>query len=165
MKTLLRVFSDPFTQFASWYSDAKNCDSIRRPNSAFLSTVDGSGVPMATVVLVTSLDEHFDRHDASFCLKANSLAAELIYRNPAAALTFYWDPLWRQVRLGGRTELLDKIGPACPDAVRASGSEDAAFRIIPDWFEFWQGRKFRLHDRYLYTRSGDTTWKVTRLFP
>lgn len=37
-------------------------------------------------------------------------------------------------------------------------------RVIPDSFEFWQGRAYRLHDRFVYTRNGDT-WDQVRLYP
>jgi len=39
------------------------------------------------------------------------------------------------------------------------------YRILPDSFEFWQGRAYRLHDRLVYTRSGDGSWQVKRLYP
>ncbi len=38
------------------------------------------------------------------------------------------------------------------------------FRVAPNQFEFWQGRRSRLHDRILYTRSDDS-WKIARLSP
>ncbi|MEX0322563.1 MAG: pyridoxamine 5'-phosphate oxidase [Puniceicoccaceae bacterium] len=38
------------------------------------------------------------------------------------------------------------------------------YRIVPDSYEFWQGRQSRLHDRFRYTRSGDA-WQVERLQP
>ncbi len=37
--------------------------------------------------------------------------------------------------------------------------------IIPDRIEFWQGRKNRLHDRILFTKEGDHSWKIVRLAP
>ena len=39
------------------------------------------------------------------------------------------------------------------------------FRLFPDWFEFWQGRPNRLHDRLRYTQCSDEGWKIERLSP
>ena len=38
------------------------------------------------------------------------------------------------------------------------------YRVVPVEIEFWQGRRSRLHDRFLFTRDGDT-WKHERLAP
>ena len=38
------------------------------------------------------------------------------------------------------------------------------YRLVPDAFEFWQGRPDRLHDRVHY-RHGDGAWKRVRLAP
>ena len=38
------------------------------------------------------------------------------------------------------------------------------FRVVPDAFEFWQGRENRLHDRLAYTRTADG-WRRQRLAP
>ena len=40
----------------------------------------------------------------------------------------------------------------------------SGFRIAPERVEFWQDRPFRLHDRVLFTREGET-WRKQRLFP
>lgn len=39
------------------------------------------------------------------------------------------------------------------------------YRLVPDSFEFWQGRRNRLHDRLLYTRLPDGGWRRERLAP
>lgn len=36
--------------------------------------------------------------------------------------------------------------------------------LIPDYFEFWQGRSSRLHDRIIYVQEG-ADWKIKRLAP
>jgi pyridoxamine 5'-phosphate oxidase len=41
------------------------------------------------------------------------------------------------------------------------------YRIVPDTVEFWQGRAFRLHDRFRYARdaSEPSGWRIERLAP
>lgn len=39
------------------------------------------------------------------------------------------------------------------------------YRVMPDVFEFWQGRENRLHDRLRYTRAVNNTWMIERLAP
>ena len=39
------------------------------------------------------------------------------------------------------------------------------YRIVPDEFEFWQGRISRLHDRLRYSKQPDGTWTRERLAP
>jgi pyridoxamine 5'-phosphate oxidase len=38
------------------------------------------------------------------------------------------------------------------------------FRLIPEQFEFWQGRESRLHDRICYKKK-DGVWEIVRLAP
>ncbi len=39
------------------------------------------------------------------------------------------------------------------------------YRVVPEVFEFWQGRANRLHDRFQYSRHGDARWAIERLAP
>lgn len=38
------------------------------------------------------------------------------------------------------------------------------YRLVPDYFEFWQGRPSRLHDRLIYEKV-DAEWQLKRLMP
>lgn len=38
------------------------------------------------------------------------------------------------------------------------------FRVVPERFEFWQGRRNRVHDRIVYERDG-AGWRIVRLAP
>jgi len=39
------------------------------------------------------------------------------------------------------------------------------YRVVPDEFEFWQGRPSRLHDRLRYTKGPAGEWRRDRLAP
>ncbi len=39
------------------------------------------------------------------------------------------------------------------------------YRLVPDYFEFWQGRPSRLHDRLVYIPSADNAWAIERISP
>ena len=39
------------------------------------------------------------------------------------------------------------------------------YRVVPDEYEFWQGRASRLHDRLRYMRNADGSWRRERLAP
>ncbi|WP_293994524.1 pyridoxamine 5'-phosphate oxidase [Sphaerotilus sp.] len=39
------------------------------------------------------------------------------------------------------------------------------YRLVPQRWEFWQGRKSRLHDRLVYRQDGDGSWLRERLAP
>jgi pyridoxamine 5'-phosphate oxidase len=39
------------------------------------------------------------------------------------------------------------------------------YRLTPAYWEFWQGRTSRLHDRLCFERQDDGTWALTRLAP
>lgn len=40
----------------------------------------------------------------------------------------------------------------------------SGYRLRPDRVEFWHGREFRLHDRFVYRLDGDA-WQEQRLYP
>jgi len=64
-------------------------------------------------------------------------------------------------------ELVEDVSARFGDAPIARPPHWGGYRLTPDTVEFWQGRAFRLHDRFRYTRDVDerTGWQVERLAP
>lgn len=69
----------------------------------------------------------------------------------------------RQILLQKFQEMKTKIGEGKVPLPSFWGG----FRVRPVEIEFWQGRKSRLHDRFLYTRQEEAPsgWSVERLAP
>jgi pyridoxamine 5'-phosphate oxidase len=75
----------------------------------------------------------------------------------------------RQSRpVAGRTAMEQAVAAA--EATHRDGDvplpEDwSGLRLIPESFEFWQGRPNRLHDRLRYMPDGSGGWRIERLQP
>ncbi len=67
----------------------------------------------------------------------------------------------RQILLQKFQEMKKKIGEGKVPLPSFWGG----FRVEPVEIEFWQGRKNRLHDRFLYTRNDANNWAIERLAP
>ena len=39
------------------------------------------------------------------------------------------------------------------------------YRVVPQRIEFWQGGEHRLHDRFVYRKSAQDSWKIEQLQP
>lgn len=70
--------------------------------------------------------------------------------------------------LDSRRTLIDKV--ASLQATYPEGSPVprpphwGGWHLEPSYFEFWQDREFRLHDRFTFTRDGDI-WRIARIYP
>jgi pyridoxamine 5'-phosphate oxidase len=90
---------DPFQRFAAWYAEAVAAIA-EDPNAMVLSTVGADGTPSARVVLMKG----FDARGFVFYTNLESRKGRELRAHPAAALTFDFRPLHRQVRIEGRAE-------------------------------------------------------------
>ncbi len=69
------------------------------------------------------------------------------------------------------TQLSEQVLPASGAKDLPTGHEKVqrpqnwgGYRLVPDYFEFWQGRENRLHDRLTFRRT-TSGWILTRLAP
>lgn len=92
----------PVEQFHKWFKEAIDAD-IKEPNAMTLATVDADGKPDARIVLLKDVDEQgFTFYTNYGSAKANQMA-----KHADVSLVFYWDVIFRQVRIRGK---VDKVG-------------------------------------------------------
>lgn len=193
------VARNPFDQFRQWF-DEMLASGFKEPHAMNLATVSRTGGVSSRMVLLKG----FDEAGFVFFTNYNSSKAQDLHATRTAALCFWWDKLYRQVRISGRVEKIPAADSAEYFRSRPRGSQLGTlasqqsqvigdysvleqsykqlrqryqgqeipcpehwggYRIIPDQFEFWQGRPNRLHDRLRYTLSSDREWELERLSP
>lgn len=120
---------DPLELFDQWLTvalGAAQTGEVREPTAMTLATVrhvDGGVRPAARVVLLKDFDARgFTFYTNYESAKAGQLAAE-----PAAAATFWWPALYRQVRITGVTEKVDRATSEAYFATRPRGSQLGAW--------------------------------------
>ncbi len=88
--------SEPVALFRSWFLEAVR-SAVPEPHATTLSTVDASGRPDARVLILKAVEgERF-----AFAGGAESAKGREIDARPSAALTFWWQPVLRSVRIRG----------------------------------------------------------------
>ncbi len=96
------VSADPFQQFKIWFEQAVAANLLE-PNAMTLATVTTEGKPSARIVLLKG----FDDRGFVFYTNYNSQKGVELQQCPYAALVFLWGDLERQVRIEGKTELVE----------------------------------------------------------
>jgi pyridoxamine 5'-phosphate oxidase len=108
---------DPIRQFARWFAEAEAA-GVEEPNAMVLATASAEGVPAARVVLLKG----FDARGFVFYSNYESPKGRDLVQNPRAALTFFWPPLERQVRISGVAERVSRDESRAYFASRPTGS-------------------------------------------
>ncbi|GAB3580908.1 pyridoxal 5'-phosphate synthase [Leifsonia lichenia] len=88
---------EPHALFLSWLTEAIDAE-LPEPHAATLSTVDEDGLPDARVLVLKDVT---DDGGFSIATAAESAKGAQLARNPGCALSFYWGPLARAVRIRG----------------------------------------------------------------
>ena len=92
----MTLHRDPILQFQRWFNEASD-NGVVLPEASCLSTMGNSDYPDGRMVLVKS----FDRYGFIFYTNAKSEKGKQLQRNRKASLTFYWEPITKQVRIQG----------------------------------------------------------------
>src|SRR6478609_8943210 len=148
---------DPVAQFVEWLDEAVLADVIE-PHAMTLSTIDVDGIPDARTLILKDVDAR----GWAFAGRGSSRSGAQLVANPVAALTFWWQPMVRGVRVRGRvakgTRAESEADLLSRSAAAQAGvaSEDwTLWRLQPTRIGFWQGSADRRHVRIVYQlRSG-----------
>ena len=89
--------ADPIEQFARWFAAAEAEPGIVFAEAVCLSTLGPGGTPEGRMVLL----KHFDDRGFVFYTNVDSAKGRALATHPRAGMTFYWQPLGRQVRIRG----------------------------------------------------------------
>ena len=92
------VAREPFDQFKAWFEDASKHEKIYEANAMCLSTATSDGIPSSRMVLL----KKYGPEGFTFYTNYTSRKAGELDSNPRAALTFYWEPLQRSIRVEGK---------------------------------------------------------------
>lgn len=118
---------DPVTAFLRWFAEALEA-GVPEPHAVTVATADTAGRPSSRVVVLKDVD---DGGRWVFATDRRSRKSRDLATNPAVALSFYWQPLGRQVRIVGTAVALDADGCAADFLARSPSSRAAAFATRP----------------------------------
>jgi pyridoxamine 5'-phosphate oxidase len=113
--------ADPHELFTEWLL-AAIAAGVREPHAMTLSTLGTDGDPAARVLIVKNVSAA----GWEFASDAGSRKGRELAAHPAAALTFYWPPLARQVRVRGRVESAGPAASAADFLARSPGARAEA---------------------------------------
>lgn len=123
---------DPLDQFRAWFAEAEGDAHIDEPYAMNVATVDSAGFPHARIVLLREVtDDGF-----VFFTNYDSDKGHHIDTRPDVALTFYWGPLERQIRVQGQAtkvsaEVSDEYFASRPHKSKLGALVSSQSAVIP----------------------------------
>jgi len=149
---LLKYFDEKGFVFFTNYNSRKASEIKKNPNVSLLFV----WLELERQIMISGTAEHISTADSiNYFLsrpKDSQIAAWVSSQSSTISS--------RSILLGKFQEMKDKFGKGEVPLPSFWGG----FRVEPHEFEFWQGRKNRLHDRFCYTR-GEEGWTIERLAP
>lgn len=152
---LLKYFDEDGFVFFTNYESRKAREMIGNPKVSLLFV----WLELERQIRISGLAEKISVADSTRYFMSRPRESQM-----AAWVSSQSSPLSsRQILLQKFQEMKQKIG----EGKLPLPSFWGGYRVIPREFEFWQGRKNRLHDRFLYTRAKDNMadWDIARLAP
>ncbi|MGM0677009.1 MAG: pyridoxamine 5'-phosphate oxidase, partial [Pseudomonadota bacterium] len=138
-----------------WYSDGRSLKGrqlAENPMAALLFYWAG----LERQIRVEGYVERLPAKDADAYFRSRPRGSQL-----AAAASEQSGPVKNREALEQR---LERVQLRYPHGDVTRPETWGGYRLVPDTFEFWQGRDNRLHDRFQY-RLQYETWEIQRLMP
>ncbi|RQH19325.1 pyridoxamine 5'-phosphate oxidase [Okeania hirsuta] len=177
------VDPNPFQQFENWFKQADE-GKVKEANAMILATVSEEGLffytnyesrkgkelaenPLAAVTFFWESMERQIRIEGKVEKASPENSDHYFQQRGRGSRIGAWASPQSQV-IADRSVLEERV-----KAFEEKFAEEETFprpeywggyKLIPDYFEFWQGRKSRLHDRIIYQKEGDN-WKLGRIAP
>ena len=146
--------ADPLQQFAQWFNEAR-ASEVPEPNAMTLATVGADLRPSTRVVRIEGVVERVDDADSDAYYASRPLDSRIgAWASPQSQ------------PIPGRAWLVTEAAKYGAKFMLSPPRPPhwGGFRLKPDRWEFWQGRKSRLHDRLCY-RLDNGAWVRERLAP
>lgn len=124
---------DPFKWFDIWFKEATQHSDIKEANAMNIATATKNGDVSARMVLLKKVTER----GFGFFTNYESQKGTQLAENPRGAITFYWDPLQKQIRICGNVERMSDEASSEYFHSRPKGSQIGAMvshqtSVIPD---------------------------------
>lgn len=97
-------FKEPFSLFEQWLNEAKQEPKIKEPTAMTIATRAKDGDLTSRVVLCRG----WSQKGFVFYTNYQSLKGQNLEFDPHISALFYWDPLFRQIKISGTAKKIDR---------------------------------------------------------